>query len=1047
MGGIVNSSEYHAFATFTYAGTTYNVGTQTELRGSSTWYDRVIASAPQLGMTFGDELSVTQAQNVDLALADGAGGTYRTLAANNVIDGMQVAVTLVNRQRWSDGTTTELTYSQQLTVIGKTLEPSLVTLHLQDIEEQKLQALYPPGTWQSADWPELSSDDAGKPICEPIGTALKFPGVLVRGTPVENAYYYGLCTGTPKTFPINNLQTVTKVFVVTGDATTMLTVGTTFLVTGSTANDGLYTVTALSYSSPSTIITVAETIPNSTINGNIWVMPAALTVYRNKRIVGVAEYTQQILYTPLTVVNGSFASGFANWTTFYYTTAGGYVTTNPGTGCSLTTSAAGATITSVSSANAAFLMKSVAADGGTARPGGLYAVQVTVAAGGADATIFEYSALVAQSFRHVLPAGRTTTAILTSIAGAPVFGIGVSNDAGTTTVTGVRCIPFNLRLLKFAVPQIDFNGSAYAIEADLLGVESRNASNEIKRLLTNAGATADATSFAAAAASGFAQFVDCDYGRSGQRRLDAILNDLLPIARGALSRNAAGAYTIWQDKAGSPILTLDESVSDPVNISKFEFSAQPASVAHSYAPSSADPGQMQVNPRTRNVTGGSLGADAPREIRYLRDGQTADQLLCYRALRRWRNGTAVATFYGVQLNGGDIVSLTSPRNWPGQKSFTVWNVRRVKSGNEVSLREYDPAVYVYTAATLPPAAPTGYQPDYSFTPPAAPTALKLTATTARVDADGKVLSYAIVQAVPPSVNWQQIWFAAIHSVTGEIALGPGGALGGGVYGCSVGPLRPGEVYRLQTWAVNANSVQGLVQATFDATAIGGGAAATTFTAAGQTNLPANVTTITANQAMGSNVIVQWSPVTAKNIASYTLERSQNGGAWTVMQTALTTKYLDTNLIYGVPYQYRVRAQDNTGNFSPAYATTGIIAATANIYGGSSGNDIAPQTVATANRTNTTTLSASWSTSTASGVVFTHSLGRVAVCGAICSGNSSAILAPWSSDIGAILAVIFLDWSGVLTQTNLTSVSGTPSSHFHALPTSITKSGTATVDIW
>lgn len=1057
MGGVVNSSEYHAFATFTFAATTYYLGTQTELRAGN-WYDGAIITAPQLGMQFADELAITRGVNVDLAIGAAAGSAYRALAANNILDGVAVTVSLVMRKKWSDFSTTEDVYSQQLTIVGVTMQPEQVILHLQDIEEQKLQSLYPPLTWQASDFSGLSSDDAGKSICEAVGAALKFPAVLVRGAASESAYYYGVCAGTPKTLPINNISG--NIFVVTGYAADILVPGSTFLVTGSTGNDGLYTVLSISYSAPSTLIQVTGTIPSGTVNGNVWLMPTALTVYRNKRIVSPSEYTQQILYQPLTVVNGSFASGFANWITYWYTTAGGYTATNPGAGSSLSTGAGGATITSVSPANCAFVMKNFGADGGTARPGGLYAVQVTVAAGGADAAIFEYNSLVANSLRHVLPAGQTTTVVMASIAGIVQFCLSVWNDTGTTTVTGVRCIPMNLRVLKFTVPQIDFNGTNYVIEADVLGVESRNASAEIQRLLTLAGATADATTFSAAIAASFAQLVDCDHGRIGQRRLDTILDDLLVVARGGLSRNAAGAYTIWQDKAGAATLTLDESAAQSVNVTRFECTAQPTSVALAYAPSSADAGQMQVNPLTRAVTGGILGAEQPREIRYLRDATTADQLNCYRALRRWRNRTATAAIYQSVVNAGDIIALTSPRNWPGQKTFTAWSVRRVKSGNEVSLREYDAAVYAYTAAPLPPNAPTGYQPDYSFTPPAAPGAFAITATAARVDNDGTTTSYATVKALPPAVNWQQVWFAAIHNVTGEITLGAGASIAGGYYGCTLAQLRPGEVYKLQAWAVNSNSLQGAVQTTFDATAIGGAGAATTFTAAGQAAAPATVTSITATQQMGRTVQVTWPAVSGTNIAQYVVERQLGAGAFAQVYAGKATTFVDTGMSYSATaYTYRVRAQDTYGNFSAAYATSASVTVTANITGGTSGNDIGATTVATGNRTNTTTITASYNFTTATLTTFTnntwsitHSLGRKPVLGACTSGNVDIGCCPNAASTSTIQVTVFSFYKPGQTggqgvySTDSTTVNSTPSSHAHTLQFT-DKPGTLSVDVW
>lgn len=1022
MAALVERSEYHAFASFTFAATAYYLGTQTELR-SGQWYDGVIKSAPQLAMSFADEQQVTQATNVDLEIGDGASGTYRALAVGNILDGTQVTVSLVMRQFLSNGTTTEQVYTQILTVCGVSLQPAQVTLHLQDIEEQRLQTLYPPNTWQSTDWPELSSDDAGKPICEPVGTALKLPAVLLRSDAANNEYWYGVCTGAPKLIGISSINSGTKTITLASAPRYALAAGQVLIITGSSAADGRYTVASAS----GTTIVVNETLPTST-GGNVRLMPQVLTVYRNKRVVSASEYTVQQCNFPGALTNGDFTAGSSGWTVG--TGGGGTVTFAPNA-CTL--SASGGVSYAYINQALSSTMKAV-----------FYAVQVTTGAGG---NVGVNVAGAARSTDKIIPPNSTQTVFLTllppysgSVACAP------QNYSGMCVVKSLRVIPLELTVLKFAQPQIDFNGSNYTIECDCAGVESQNASTEIQRLLGNVGATTDSVTFNAAAGQSFAQLVDCDYGRSGQRRVDAILDDLLPVARAGLSRNSAGAYTIWQDVAGTPALTMDESAGDPVNVTRFDCVAQPLTVGLNYAPSSADANQMQVQ-MTRPVTGGILAAESPREIRYLRDASTADALLCYRALRRWRGRKATAAIYGTQVNIGDKVSLTSPRNWSGAKTFTVWEVQRVASGNQLTLLEYDAAVYTYTAGTLPPNAPTGYQADYSFTPPLAPSALAITATAARVANDGTTTSYATVQATPPAVNWAQMWFAAIHNVTGEIALATGASIGGGNYGATIGPLRPGEVYRLQCYAVNSNNLQGVVQSTFNATAIGGGGAVTTFTTAGQATLPPNVASCNAAQVMGSNIQVYWPAVSGKNIKQYVLERKQGAGAFAQCYAGLATSWTDTGVSYtDGSYIYQVRAQDTYGNYSAAYATSGSVTAVGNVYGGS-GGDIGSSTVATVNRTTVTTVSASVGNfggfTQASA---THSLGKIPVCGAV--SISGMGVGSWATINGTSTTTInFNAFTYINNPTSTTVVNALGTSHSHNINFGGMLGGSVNVDIW
>ncbi|HZP85869.1 MAG TPA: hypothetical protein VFB54_03550 [Burkholderiales bacterium] len=1017
-------AEYAAFASFTFGGTTYYLGTLDELRGGN-WYAGILKTSPELEMAFGDPASLTQAQNVDLIIGDPAGGTYRTLIDGNILDGAQVLVTLVVRQHWNDGSTTETTYAQILTIVGTALSADLVTLKLQDLEDQKLAALYPLNTLSANDWTDLTSDDAGKPICEPVGTAIKLPCALVRSDTLNNEYWYLSCTGTPKTIGVSAVNSGTKTITLASAPTIALTAGQVIVVTGSTAADGRYTVAAAA----GTSVTVNETLPAST-GGSVRLMPVPLTVYRNKRIVSAGEYTVQQGYSPSSgVTNGNFASGSTGWST-----------STAGAGAGAVFTAGNCAITCVNNTNYAYVAQFAA---GKLGPGAFYAIQVTLGAG-ADGVIGKDGPPQATGRR--LPANATTTVFITSnVTGADGFAISCWNYSGTCNVTNVRIIPLNLTLIKFTTPQVDFNGTPYTIEADVLGVESRDACAEIQRLLGLAGVTADATTFNTAIAQTFAKLVDCDYGRSGQRKFDAILADLLVVARGGLSRSSVGAYTIWQDVSGAATVTLDETLADAVQVDNIASDGRPASVAISCAPSSADASTMQV-PLSRTVTGGVLGAQSPREIRYLRDGTTMDQLVCYLALRAQYCRRGTATIYRQQVNIGDKVTITSAK-WIGARTFIVWGVQRVKSGCKCTLMEYNAAVYTYTAGTLPSIATAGYQPDYSSTPPAAPTGLKITATGTSTDGT-TTTAYANVTATPPSVNWQTLWFAAIHNTAGTITAVPA-TYTAGVYKATIPGLRPGEVYKLQCYAT-AGTLQGAIDSTFDATAIGGSAAATTFTTAGAAAVPATVASCTATQSMGSYIQVSWPAIAATaNLQGYALERKIGSGAFTQIWQGNALNFQDANLTYSTAYQYRVRALDIYGNFSAAYATSGSVTPTGNITGGTAG-DIGSTTVATANRTNTTTVTSSWTNNgtTRVGVQslsMTHSLGRVPVLGAVASGVSGC--GAGATSVSTTSISLAIDTLTGLNWQFSTATGALINPGSFASMTLANASGTASVDVW
>lgn len=76
--------------------------------------------------------------------------------------------------------------------------------------------------------------------------------------------------------PITALNQGTPSFTVAGDHTDVLTPASTFDVSGSTGNDGTYTVVGSAFGAGSTVVTVVEAIPDATVDGTIVVTLAAI---------------------------------------------------------------------------------------------------------------------------------------------------------------------------------------------------------------------------------------------------------------------------------------------------------------------------------------------------------------------------------------------------------------------------------------------------------------------------------------------------------------------------------------------------------------------------------------------------------------------------------------------------------------------------------------------------------------------------------------------------------------------------------------------------
>lgn len=946
----VGASEYHVFASWS-GKATGAVATTTELRGG-VWFDAKILTPPEPGMRFSDELGLQRASDVTLSIADGPAGVIRAAHIAGNLDGIAVTLELVMRTRLPGVAPTEVTQTQRLTCISSSSTPTEVRMRLADLEAAKLGELYPDGQWVARDWPNLNDRDAGRPVCYPVGTALKLPCPQIRSDPLNPVpeWWFGVCAGTPVSFALTSVTVGLNRLGTALNLSSTLRIGQAVYVAGSTAVDGRYTVTGIA----PTYITVAETLVASASAGTLYVMPHPLSVYRSGRVVASSEYAVHWLHNIGTVVNGDWQAGFTGWNQWYYTTVGGYVGTNPGVGSSLTTGVGGLTITSVSNANFAFIQQYGVTTGlMSARKGALYAVQITVAAGASDAVVTSDGPPV---MVHRCPAGKTTTVILTAgqVGGSTSFGIGVWNNTGTVTITKVRTLPVDAVLLRFASEQVDFQGNPYAIEADAFGFGSRNVADEISRILTQVGLVPNAASIATAAgvASTAMMFVDCDYGRGGQRRVSAILDDLLFVARAGLSRNATGEYVLWQDVSASVVNTYDESKGDAITVDGCDREGRPSKIGIKYRPSSRDPRELQAS-LDRTITDGLLGDENPRQLPYVRDFATADRLISYLAARRVANQTARATVYREQRTIGERLTITSPLNWSGAKDWLVRSVTRTPNANTLDLIEYDAAVYTYTIGPDDIAADEGYAPDYSRTPPAAPSAMSVTAGAASLSTDGRTSSRVSVQCTAPAVNWSTVWFAVVHNVTGEI-IQQQATMSGATATANIGGLRAGEVYQLKAYAINAFNLQGAILSTFNATAIGGGSLVTTFTAPGYATLPPDVASITVNRGTGALINVNWPAVSMSgdNLAEYILERNYGLGFLEVWR-GRSLNYVDRDVGYGTSYTYRVKARNLWGSVSANWRTSSSFLLSRNINGGSSG-DIMDTTVQTVNRTAVTT---------------------------------------------------------------------------------------------
>jgi hypothetical protein len=469
--------------------------------------------------------------------------------------------------------------------------------------------------------------------------------------------------------------------------------------------------------------------------------------------------------------------------------------------------------------------------------------------------------------------------------------------------------------INFTREQVDFNGRPYVIEADWLLAGSRTPSDEIARILALYGLTVDAATFAAAAAADNAAgfLVDALYGDPG-RTGNATIEDLLRVARGWLAQTAAGAWSIVQDVAKASSAQFDTSAkNDLCEVTEYGDGDIPKTVQVQGRPRvSGKDGDYSIT-LLRNTTTGASG-QLQLKFLYVRDSTVLDKLASYwqKRLNTLRVGKAM--IYAAQVANGSVITITDAVNWVGTKDLIATGISRPADANAIILREYDAAVYVYTAAALPADATNVYSPDYSYTPPLAPTNVAVINQGTSADSDGKVTAFALIRATPPLVNWARLMVQLTDTTTNEIyqaqlLLNPLN----GTYEATVSGLRPNRVHTGLVWAVNANNVDGVT------TAIGA------FTSANAT-IALAAPTVAAQQLQSFEVNVDLGAVAdvagQPKFRRYVLFEKVGAGAFAEVQRT-PDRTIKRAVSHGHAYQWKAHSEDVNGNESADSATASL----------------------------------------------------------------------------------------------------------------------------
>ena len=102
---------------------------------------------------------------------------YASLAMFD-IEGLAVTVETVTTVTFNTGPDWVLSKVRTLTVTDREFSPGAVAITLTDVEDERLNTLFPPHTYTADDFPALGEADSGRAVPRILGTALKLRGAI-----------------------------------------------------------------------------------------------------------------------------------------------------------------------------------------------------------------------------------------------------------------------------------------------------------------------------------------------------------------------------------------------------------------------------------------------------------------------------------------------------------------------------------------------------------------------------------------------------------------------------------------------------------------------------------------------------------------------------------------------------------------------------------------------------------------------------------------------------------------------------------------------------
>ncbi|MDF0645985.1 MAG: fibronectin type III domain-containing protein [Nitrospira sp.] len=163
------------------------------------------------------------------------------------------------------------------------------------------------------------------------------------------------------------------------------------------------------------------------------------------------------------------------------------------------------------------------------------------------------------------------------------------------------------------------------------------------------------------------------------------------------------------------------------------------------------------------------------------------------------------------------------------------------------------------------------------------------------------------ESIPPGLQLAVGSSTSVTPFTRTVILGSMNSVSAGTP-----QIQGSTTYHFNSWSDGGNQSHLVLAA-------GTGTYTANYSLTADTSQPSTPTSLTASTPSGTQVNLSW-PTSTDNIGvtGYQVERCQGAGcsSFALVASPTTTSYADTGLSSGATYNYRVRARDAVGNFSP-----------------------------------------------------------------------------------------------------------------------------------